>query len=93
MPVTRTEGYDVTQAIAEAETFVADYPAEGSTPEARIFYHAIIGYFRELGISDDDRKQIMGLYITAEFTTWQRGWSQGWDKGLAAGKVTAAPPF
>ena len=59
MPVTRTEGYDVTQAIAEAETFVADYPAEGSTPEARIFYHAMLGNGSGDGSETNDGKKIM----------------------------------
>lgn len=93
MPVTRTEGYDVTQAIISAEMYVMANPAQGTTPAARIFYLAVMNYFRELGISEEENKKIVELWVEAEFSTWQKGWSQGWDRGYATGKAIAAPPF
>lgn len=93
MPVTRTAGYTVTDAIRDAEMYVMAHPSQGDTPAARIFYLAIMNYFRELGISEKDNKRIVELWVEAEFSTWQKGWLQGWNGGYATGKATVAPPF
>ena len=76
-------------AIAGAKEFVLMHPARSSTPEARIFYHAVMDYFRELGISSEDRKKIIELWVEAECSTWRKGWSEGWNKAIDA----YSPPF
>lgn len=93
MPVTRTAGYTVTDAIRDAEMYVMEYPAQGTTPQARVFYHTIMTYLREVGISPDERKQIISLWVEAEFTTWQDGWGKGYTSGFGSAKNIYGPPF
>ena len=83
----------IDMAIAGAWRFVEQYPSQGSSNESRVMYHALIHYFRELGVSKDDIQKIRELIWDAEFAEFDRGWSKGWDAGYESGKEASAPPF
>lgn len=85
--------YTFNDAVTEAETYVRENPIASGTPQARVAYHAILRHFRELGISSEDRKRIIELWVEAEGSLWEDGWSKGWDSGYDSGKQHGAPPF
>jgi hypothetical protein len=99
MPVTRkpktdTIGYTIDTAISDAWRFVTEYPAKSSCPEARVAYHAITNYFRELGVNREDLLKIMDLIVDADCAEFERGWSKGWDAGWESAKEQSlTPPF
>jgi hypothetical protein len=90
MAITRTP---IDTAIAGAWRFVEEYPTMGASNESRVMYHALIHYFRELGVSKDDIEKIRELIWDAEFAEFDRGWSKGWDAGCDYAKEKSAPPF
>lgn len=98
MPVTRdpqtnTIGYTIDTAIVDAWRFVDAYESKASSQESRVAYHAILNYFRELGVHSDDIAKIRSLLVDADWAEFERGWSKGWDSGYEAGKEASAPPF
>jgi hypothetical protein len=98
MPVTRdpqtnTIGYTIHTAVADAWRFVTDNPVANSTNESRVAYHAIMSYFRELGVHTADIHEVMRLLVEGEMAEFGRGWAAGWDAGWESAKKVTAPPF
>lgn len=79
-PITDTIGYTFETAMADAKRYVEAYPLESQPEDARIFMHAMISYFGELGVGREERDRILGAWTTASLTTWQRAFDIGWDK-------------
>jgi hypothetical protein len=92
-PITDTIGYKFETALADATRYVEGYPLESQPPEARIFMHAILDYFKELGVPREERDSILSAWTTASLATWERAFSLGWDKGHDYGKSKNRPPF
>lgn len=92
-PITDTIGYTFEIALADATRYVEGYPLESQPPEARIFMHAILDYFKELGVPREERDRILSAWTTASLATWGRAFSLGWDKGHDYGKSKNRPPF
>jgi hypothetical protein len=92
-PITDTIGYTFEIALADATRYVEGYPLESQPPEARIFMHAILDYFKELGVPREERDRILSAWTTASLATWERAFSLGWDKGHDYGKSKNRPPF
>jgi hypothetical protein len=102
MPVTRkpqtdTIGYTIDTAIADAWRFVTETPLaehRAISDESRVAFHAILNYFRELGVGREDRKKIIELFSDGETAEFERGWSKGWDAGWESAKEQSlTPPF
>ena len=83
----------IDMAIAGAWRFVEQYPTRGASNESRVMYHALIHYFRELGVDKESLQKIRELIWDAEFAEYDRGWSKGWAAGEEFGKEKSAPPF
>jgi len=92
-PITDTIGYTFETALADATRYVEGYPLESQPPEARIFMHAILDYFKELGVPRAERDRILGAWTNQSLATWGRAFHIGWDKGYEYGKSKTAPPF
>jgi len=88
-PMTET----IDMAIAGAWRFVEQYPTKGASNESRVMYHALIHYFRELGVDKESLQKIRELIWDAEFAEFDRGWSKGWEAGEESAREKSAPPF
>lgn len=66
--------YDWAEAYREAEAYVASFPIETANNEARLFTHAILNYFRALGVSEEERQAILFSCSSARMSEWHEGW-------------------
>ena len=69
-----TMAYGFVDAKEEAKEYVGSFPLETQNVEARVFMHAILNYFRELGVPEDEREAIMFACCNARLAEWHEGY-------------------
>lgn len=92
-PTTDTIGFTFETALADAKRYVEAYPLVSQPNETRIFMHAMLNYFQELGVRRVERDRILAAWTEAVLAASERGFNIGWDKGYEYGKSKTAPPF
>ena len=92
-PITDTIGYTFETALADAQRYIEAYPLSSQPDEARIFMHAMLDYFKELGVSGAERDQILSAWTRGSLAVWERAHGIGWDAGYNCGKRKVIPPF
>lgn len=91
-PVTDTIGYNFETALSDARLYVEAFPMKSEVTEARVFFHAMLGYFKELGVGKTEREKIIEEWTAVEIRLWEQGWRKGWNSGLESAK-RLTPPF
>ena len=92
-PITDTIGYTFETALADAQRYIEAYPLSSQPDEARIFMHAMLDYFKELGVSSVERDQILSAWTRGSLATWGRASDIAWKRGYEFGKSRTTPPF
>lgn len=92
-PITDTIGYTFETALADAQRFVNDYPLHAQPPATRVFMHAMLDYFKELGVGRAERDAILAAYVAATGAVWTDAFNKGWDAGFDVGARQNTPPF
>ena len=94
MPLTeKTATSTFDDILAGAKRYVEMYPLVSQPNETRIFMHAMLNYFQELGVRRVERDRILAAWTEAVLAASERGFNIGWDKGYEYGKSKTAPPF
>lgn len=94
MPVTEknpTSTFD--DILAGAKRYVEMYPLVSQPNETRIFMHAMLNYFQELGVRRVERDRIVAAYVAATGAVWTDAFNKGWDAGFDVGTRRNNPPF
>lgn len=87
-PVTDTIGYTFETALDDAKRYVEVFPLYSQPREARIFMHAMLDYFKELGVGRAERDKILSTWTDASLAIRQSAFNIGWEKGREYGSRT-----
>jgi hypothetical protein len=55
--------------------------------------HAMLDYFKELGVGREERDAILAAYVAATGAVWTDAFNKGWDAGFDVGVRQNTPPF